>query len=141
MRRHLWDDQPVPLETVHAIVAASRSSFAEHGYGMWVLESPDGFAGTCGLRATEGGDVEVLYSIEPAHWGSGLATEAAGAVLRHALGTLGLPRVLGGVDDANHASRRVLEKLGLTPLPVPDGAPPGVRWLAISRQRWRATSA
>ena len=121
VRRHLWDDQPVALETVHEIVAASRASFTADGCGMWVLESAAGFTGMCGLRATDGGE--------------------AGAVLRHAFTALDLPRVLGGVDDANHASRRVLEKLGMTPLAAPDGAPPGVGWLAISRERWRATSA
>ena len=144
VRRHLWDDQPVPHETVRTVVADSTASFATHRYGLWILDDTSGFAGVCGLRATDDGDVEVLYSIAPERWGSGFATEAAAAVLQLAF-ALDLPRVLGGVDIANHASRRVLEKLGMTPLDAPAGAPVGVGWLAVSRERWReaprATSA
>jgi RimJ/RimL family protein N-acetyltransferase len=111
------------------------------GHGLWALGDAQGFVGTCGLRPTGDGQVEVLYSIEPARWGAGLATEAARAVVGHAFATLGLTRVLGGVDDANHASRRVLEKLGMTPHAVAGGGPAGVGWLAVERARWRPTSA
>lgn len=139
VRLHLWDDQPVALDTVREVVTASRSSFAARSYGMWLLEDQRGFAGTCGLRTTEHGDVEVIYSIEPDRWGTGLATEAARAVLGQAFATLGLSRVLGGVDAANHASRRVLEKLGMTPLAGPGDASSVVGWLEITRERGRPT--
>lgn len=141
VRRHLWDDRPVAVETVRAVIAASRASFAGAGYGLWALDDAHGFVGTCGLRPTGDGAVEVLYSIEPARWGAGLATEAARAVVGHAFATVDLPRVLGGVDDANHASRRVLEKLGMTPHATPADGPAGVGWLVIERARWRPTSA
>jgi RimJ/RimL family protein N-acetyltransferase len=145
VRRHLWDDEAVPHDTVRAVIAGSTASFAADGYGLWILDDAAGFVGMCGLRATEDGQVEVLYSIEPDRWRIGLATEAAAAVLQHAFTQLGLPRVLGGVDTLNHASRRVLEKLGMTPLDAPVGAPPGVGCFAVSRARWldaaRVTSA
>jgi RimJ/RimL family protein N-acetyltransferase len=141
VRLHLWDDQPVALDTVREVVAASRASFAAQWYGMWLLEDECGFAGTCGLRPTEHGDVQVLHSIEPDRWRTGLAIAAARAVLDQAFDVLGLSRVLGCVDTANHASWRVLEKLGVTPLADRADGPTGMGWLQITRERWRSTSS
>lgn len=140
VRRYLWDDQEVALETVRAVVAASAADFVRAGFGLWVLSDAEGaLVGTCGLRPVEGtGEVEVLYSLESARWGKGLATEAAAAVLRFAFDVLSLPRVLGGIDEPNVASRRVLEKLGMRPTPSPEGAPPGVHYLALERSAPRA---
>ena len=45
-------------------------------------------------------------------WGRGFATEAAGALIAHGLHTLGLPRLVAVTYPENHASQRVLDKLG-----------------------------
>ena len=72
--------------------------------------------GVCGLRRVGGReDVEILYSLEPAAWGQGLATEAGRAVLGFAFGELRLARVLGGFDAPNTASSQVLARLGMKP--------------------------
>jgi [ribosomal protein S5]-alanine N-acetyltransferase len=52
------------------------------------------------------------YCLGDAAWGHGFATEAAGALLRWAFGTLDLNRVQAETDTRNTASSRVLEKLG-----------------------------
>ena len=52
------------------------------------------------------------YCLDNTAWGHGFATEAAGAVLQWAFGTLDLNRVQSGADTRNRASERVLEKLG-----------------------------
>jgi [ribosomal protein S5]-alanine N-acetyltransferase len=52
------------------------------------------------------------YCLDDKAWGQGFATEAAGAVLQWAFGTLDLNRVQSGADTRNRASERVLEKLG-----------------------------
>ena len=44
--------------------------------------------------------------------GQGIATEAAGALVAHALGPLALPRVVAVTYPENLASQRVLDKLG-----------------------------
>jgi len=57
-------------------------------------------------------DVEVAYRLARSAWGQGIATEAAGALVAHALGPLALPRVVAVTYPENQASQRVLDKLG-----------------------------
>jgi ribosomal-protein-alanine N-acetyltransferase len=57
-------------------------------------------------------DVEVAYRLARSAWGRGIATEAAEALVAHALGALGLPRVVAVTYPENRASQRVLDKLG-----------------------------
>jgi RimJ/RimL family protein N-acetyltransferase len=83
--------------------------------GFWRIESRrDGtFHGVGALiRMPDGGDVEVAYRLARSAWGLGIATEAAGALVAHALGPLALPRVVAVTYPENRASQRVLDKLG-----------------------------
>lgn len=118
--RFLWDSNPVPLDTVAEVVAASARTFEASGWGLWSLrltaEAP--LIGVCGLSPVEhGAGVELLYSLAPSNWSQGLATEAATAVLAYAFGTLALPEILVTTDDDNTASLRLLTRLGATPAP------------------------
>jgi RimJ/RimL family protein N-acetyltransferase len=71
--------------------------------------------GNCGLRLDEaaGREGEIGYEIDPAHWGRGYATEAAGAMVRLGFEKLDLHRIRAWTVADNAASRRVLEKVGL----------------------------
>jgi len=70
--------------------------------------------GQCGLNHLPPGDeIEVLYLLERACWGQGLATEAAAAALRCGFDELSLERIVGITLAGNAASQRVLEKVGL----------------------------
>jgi ribosomal-protein-alanine N-acetyltransferase len=60
----------------------------------------------------EHGRGELGYWLLPEHWGRGVATECVGAVLEHAFGAMGLHRVGADVEVDNHASRRLLGRLG-----------------------------
>jgi RimJ/RimL family protein N-acetyltransferase len=119
--RFLWDANPVPLATVADLIARSHRTFQTAGWGLWALRpapdpAGDTLIGVCGLCPFDHGPgVELLYSLSPSHWGQGLATEAATAVLAHAFDTLGLPEILATTDDANDPSIRVLTRLGATP--------------------------
>ena len=88
----------------------------EHGFGMWAVEFKDegALVGWCGLVYLEDGEeVEVGYGFSKAHWGKGLATEAARASLRYGFETLGLERIVAVAQPENVASRRVMEKIGM----------------------------
>jgi RimJ/RimL family protein N-acetyltransferase len=117
VRRYLWDDSPVSEQTVAGLIEASARSFAGARYGFWRIALhalPDALIGFAGLRETpEMGGVELLYGLEASYWGRGLATEAAGAVLRYAFDVAGLPEVVAGADPPNVASFRVMERLGM----------------------------
>jgi len=91
---------------------------ARHSWALWAIEerSARRFLGVCGLRPLEmrGPEVELGYDLHPDFWGRGLATEAAQATVRLALGPLGIDWVVAVVKPNHAASRRVLEKAGLT---------------------------
>jgi RimJ/RimL family protein N-acetyltransferase len=116
VRRFLWDDRVIGREEAAAVVESSLDSFRKHGFGMWLLLlEPDRVPiGFCGLRhfGEPRADVEILYGLLPSHWGRGLATDAACAVLECAFRT-GLPRVFAGADPANAASIRVIKRIGM----------------------------
>ena len=57
---------------------------------------------------------ELGYVVGVAYWGRGYATEAARALIAHGFAALGLNRVYAFCFTRNPASRRVLEKLGMT---------------------------
>lgn len=58
-------------------------------------------------------EVEIGWWLAPEHWGRGLATEAAGAVVDFAFRETGLHRVLAIARPENRASTRIMEKLGM----------------------------
>ncbi|WP_214326520.1 GNAT family N-acetyltransferase [Nonomuraea sediminis] len=123
VRRFLFDGEVLAEAEIAGAVADSTADFAAHGYGLWlVLEAGgDSPIGTAGLRPLEELGLEVFYSLVPPAWGKGYATEAAGAVVGHALGVLGLPEVLAEVDEGNKASVAVVSRLGMEPFEVVKG--------------------
>ncbi|MDP6872569.1 MAG: GNAT family N-acetyltransferase [Alphaproteobacteria bacterium] len=79
------------------------------------LTAPSPAIGYCGLRLLPDriSAVELLYALLPAHWGQGLATEAAGAVLRWGFENLAVREIQAFTRSEHAASRRVMEKLGM----------------------------
>ena len=118
VRRFLWDDVVVGAEVVADVISASGRTFASDGWGFWVVlpleVEVEGARGFCGFRhEPDTGEVELIYGLEPALWGRGLATEAAEASLAYVFDRVGLPEVVAGTDAPNGASIRVLEKMGM----------------------------
>ncbi len=89
----------------------------KHGFSLWALiRKEDGkLIGDCGLILVEGcgPEVEISYDIAYEFWGRGYATEAAGECLRYGLEDLGLKRIVGLTYADHHASRRIMEKIGM----------------------------
>jgi RimJ/RimL family protein N-acetyltransferase len=120
---------PAPLTRTEsdALVDRIEAHFAERGWGPWTAElrATGEFVGFIGLsvpvfQAHFTPCVEIGWRLAAAHWGKGLATEGACAVLDYAFTELRLPEVVSFTTVANLRSRRVMEKLGMTHDPADD---------------------
>jgi [ribosomal protein S5]-alanine N-acetyltransferase len=123
VRRFLFDDALLSAAEVAETIEDSVRDFAAGGYGIWLIHERGHaeLAGTAGLRPLDDIGLEIFYSLAPGSWGRGYATEAARAVLDHALGPLGLTEILAEVDEANAASVAVVTRLGMTAFAVVSG--------------------
>lgn len=107
-----------PIDSLESARAAITSypDFETVGYGRWacVLKKTGRVVGFCGLKhLSDLRAVDLGYRFLPEVWGQGLATEASRASLRFGFETLNLDTIIGLVLPANHASIRVLEKVGM----------------------------
>ena len=82
-----------------------------------ILKRTSDIVGWCGIGPLEfdQSETEIYFVISREHWGQGLATESARALLGYTFGELGLPRIVAVVHPANTGSVRVIEKLGMRP--------------------------
>ena len=107
---------PKSREEAAAWIAWNERNYAQHGHGLWVLESLEGeFVGDCGLTMQEvDGElmVEVGYHVRRACQGQGFATEAA-AASRDFAKAAGIAHLIAIIRPDNLASQRVAEKIGL----------------------------
>jgi [ribosomal protein S5]-alanine N-acetyltransferase len=92
-------------------------SYRDHGFGMWLaVQKADGApVGLAGLVRREGLETpDVGYAFIQKVWGRGYAQEAAAAVLAHAQGPMGIPKLAAITTPENFASMAVLRKIGFT---------------------------
>jgi len=103
-----------------ALAERIRAHFAQYGYGLWALERRDsgafiGFTGLLQLSfaAPFAPAVEIGWRLGRAHWGQGLALEAARAARDCAFAQLGLAQLVSFTVPANQRSRALMQRLGL----------------------------
>jgi RimJ/RimL family protein N-acetyltransferase len=121
--------------------------YDEHpGLGIWMTierasGAPVGFHLLNHIRGES--IIQVGFALSKSAWGTGFATEMAEAVLRYGFCDLQLPRIAGMANMDNHASQRVLSKIGLErrgerAFPHPDYASAGpMAWFEREREDWR----
>jgi ribosomal-protein-alanine N-acetyltransferase len=139
--RWLPTGQPIPRERFDDRIASLMfDHWAEHGFGPWIaVHRADGrVIGHCGLKHwPESTEVEVFYAFAKSYWGQGLATEGARASLRYGFEDLGLDRISAAAKLDNAASRRVLEKIGMTHEKDFEFMGSPVAGYAVRRADWR----
>lgn len=91
----------------------SASSLPRTAYTLAITLSSGVVIGSIGLTVRQGAEAEIGYTLNPAHWGNGYATEAVRSLLDFGFLELGLARVTATCRPGNHASSSVLRKLGM----------------------------
>ncbi len=119
--RYLSGGAPTPRDVIERdILPRFLCSYeVSAGFGYWAaIEKGSGdFLGWFSFRPRNGassGEVELGYRLRRAAWGRGYATEGARALIRKGFAELGVRRVVATTYQDNVASRRVMEKAGLT---------------------------
>ncbi|WP_433336616.1 GNAT family N-acetyltransferase [Spirillospora sp. CA-294931] len=111
---------PTPLEEIRDETLPALLAEYERGpVGRWAAHdrSTGAFAGWFALRPPSSGaaeEVELGYRLRREFWGRGLATEGSRAIIDKGFADLGVKRVYAETMAVNTASRRVMEKAGLT---------------------------
>lgn len=116
VRRFLWDDEVIPVEKTREVVAESERLMTASGLGLWAVTPRDGheLLGVGGYwHFRDPPELELILAFDPGHWKQGLATESGRALIRYAFDEIGLTEVRGSTDWPNHASRRLMERLGM----------------------------
>jgi len=119
MRRHLGG--PHERHEIEQYEAKSEANFAQHGFGwMAMMEKATGeFVGQCGLKRVDAkgasftGDFEIGWMVREDRWRRGYAREAVLATLDWAFTRHAASHVVALTSEANEASWRFMEAIGL----------------------------
>jgi len=103
------------VDAENYIERGPRSSYAQHGYGLWLVELMESATpiGICGVLKREAlPDPDIGFAFLPHYRSRGYAFEAACAVRDCARDTFNVTRLLAIVSPANVSSIRLVERLG-----------------------------
>jgi RimJ/RimL family protein N-acetyltransferase len=113
--RYLFDGALPDKEYITRLLTQSVANAGETGLGMWFLENVSTrYAGCVELRPYPSPrSAEVVYQLDPRHWGQGLALRMAWTAITHAFSSLQIDSVIAGTDLPNTASLAVMRRLGM----------------------------
>jgi RimJ/RimL family protein N-acetyltransferase len=119
--RHMLPQRGITPADAALDVQLVRQHWLDNGFGHWAVEEKESgrFVGRAGLKhhdnwTLDPDNIEVGYLFDRGVWGKGYATEAAQAAIRYAFDELYRPEVISIARPENAASRRVMEKAGLS---------------------------
>jgi RimJ/RimL family protein N-acetyltransferase len=149
--RFLTGGTPIPREEVETVLIPKYIAAYQRrkGFGTWAAEDADGFVGWFALNPLTDAEadkevVELGYRIARDRWSRGYATEGSIALIRKAFTELGCRQVRAQTMTVNRASRKVMEKVGLSyehtffgdwGEPI-EGSDQGDVWYAADRDEW-----
>ena len=105
----------VKKEEAQKLIDQFRSRFMSREAIRWgiALKGQRAIIGTIGFNNfTPQHRANIGYDLQPQYWNQGIISEALKEVLHFGFRTLGINRIEAEVMPGNHASEKVLEKLG-----------------------------
>jgi len=148
--------RPTPRDEIESVILPRFIAYYRDGlrYGFWaaIEKSTGAFLGWFHFRPREGADPdepELGYRLRQSAWGKGYATEGSRALIEKGFTEQGVRRVTAETMVVNAASRRVMEKCGLSPVRFfhqewPDrieGEELGDVEYALTREEWERRRA
>jgi RimJ/RimL family protein N-acetyltransferase len=154
--RYLTGGRPTPREVIRdEIIPFHRAVYDRlDRLGTWAAESASTgeFLGWFHFRPGPGTDItniDLGYRLRRSAWNKGYATEGSRALITMGFTDLGVERVFAHTLTVNAASRRVLEKCGLTLVRTTpydgadtiEGSEHGEVEYALTKPEWQARTA
>ena len=153
---HITGGVTTPREEVESDVLPAFLAYYDRGdaYGFWAaVERETGeFLGWFHFRPGEGhpdDEPELGYRLRKSAWGKGYAAEGSRALIDRGFSQFGVRRVVAETMVVHDASRRVMEKAGMTvartfhqdwPHPIPGHEHGDVEY-EITREQWEQQRA
>jgi ribosomal-protein-alanine N-acetyltransferase len=111
-----WDIARMTALIPHPYTLADAHSFiaAAEGADTFAIERDGALVGCCGARSVSG-TYEIGYWVGKPHWGQGIVTEAARALIAHLRAREPGCAIAISHMAENEASARVIQKLGFHP--------------------------
>lgn len=113
--------EPTPRDEIAGVILPHWLGYYRRGerYGFWAaIERESGaFLGWFHFRPSRGAgddEPELGYRLRRSAWGQGYGTEGSRALIEKGFREFGVRRVVASTDIENRASRRVMEKCGMT---------------------------
>jgi RimJ/RimL family protein N-acetyltransferase len=98
------------------ILSGPVASYEKFGFGLYAVELKESSVpvGICGLLKRDSlDDVDIGFALLRKFWGHGYAYESAAAMMNYGWNKVGLNRIVAITNPENHASAKLLEKIGL----------------------------
>lgn len=128
------------LAVVEELMREQQAAMDQGLCRYWTMHANGGAIGSVDLSLIQAASAELGFLLRPDHWGKGLASEAARAVIAHAFDALRLARLAAAVQSGNRAAARVLEKNGFAlidtrPVVIADGQTKHCAFYLLTRER------
>jgi RimJ/RimL family protein N-acetyltransferase len=148
--RALQPDRPFDSQQWRGMLERHLNHWDVYGFGLWAVitrddPQPAGWIGASHPTFVPelAGEVEIGWTLRPALWGIGLATEGAAAAIEATFDVLPNERVISLIHPANPRSMAVATRLGMTR--AGEAAPPDLGQplivYALSRSSWSSRSS